>query len=387
MSHNPELYQLLIDTIRQSPAGKIPFVEYMDLVLYHPQHGYYASQAAIVGPGGDFITSPHLGHDFGELLAVQFAEMWDLLERPNPFDVVEMGAGQGLIAADVLNYLEQHDPECLSALRYWIVEKSEAMKGAQQQRLAQWPQVRWSSLEELPTDLVGCLFANELVDALPVHQVVRTADDLQEVYVTVRGEGLDEVTGPLSTPALRSYFDFVGVNLLSPEYAEGYRTEVNLAALDWMAMVAEHLFRGYVLTIDYGYPASRYYGRVRSQGTLQCYYRHGHHDNPYSHIGHQDITAHVDFTALEKQGRRHGLEKIGVTQQGLFLMALGIGDRLNQLAQIQATDPQTLNGAIQRRQTLHQLINPVGLGNFMVLVQGKGVDTTTLKGLVVPPLA
>lgn len=388
MPHNPVLYDILTATIEAAPEGRIPFADYMDLVLYHPEHGYYASQDAIIGPSGDFITSPHLGHDFGELLAVQFAEMWHHLNRPDPFDVVEMGAGQGLIAADTLAYLETHHADCFAALCYRIVEQSPALRASQQQRLSRWRhKLRWQDLEQLPARLVGCFFSNELVDALPVHQVVRTADGLGEIYVTVRGEGLAEVVGPLSTPALREYFHLVKVDLFAPEYSQDYRTEVNLAALDWLKAVADHLERGYVLTVDYGYPASRYYSRVRSQGTLQCYYRHAHHDNPYSHIGHQDITAHVDFTALEYQGERCGLEKIGVTQQGLFLMALGIGDRLNQLAEIQQRDAQTLNYAIRRRQALHELMNPMGMGNFMVLVQGKGIDATLpLRGLTVPPL-
>ena len=191
-----------------------------------------------------------------------------------------------------------------------------------------------------------------------------------------------------STPRLADYFALVGIDLADPQYAPGYRTEVHLAALDWMQTVAAKLRHGYVLTVDYGYPASRYYSRARAQGTIQCYYQHAHHDNPYSHLGHQDITAHVNFTALERQGEACGLETLGATQQAMFLMALGLGDRLNALSQIQATDTDTINLAIQRRDRLHQLINPMGLGNFMVLVQGKGLssDAKTLKGLTVPPL-
>lgn len=387
MSHQPDLFRLIVEAIGRSPNQRISFAEYMELALYHSEHGYYASQDAIIGPGGDYITSPHLGNDFGELLAVQFAEIWEHLQRPDPFDLVEMGAGQGLIAADVLGYLQQHHPDCFAALQYRIVEKSPALRALQQQRLVHWQaKLHWQELAELPA-IAGCIFSNELVDALPVHRVAKVDSQLQEIYVTTDGEQLAEIFSDLSTPALQAYFEFVGVDLFATEYPPAYSTEVNLAALDWLTEVASHLKRGYVLTIDYGYPASRYYSRVRSQGTLQCYYRHAHHDNPYAHIGHQDITAHVDFTALEKQGARCGLEKIGVTQQALFLMALGIGDRLNQLAEIQQTDAQTLNYAIKQRQALHDLINPMGMGNFVVLVQGKGVDSTKpLRGLTVPPM-
>ncbi|WP_035993165.1 class I SAM-dependent methyltransferase [Leptolyngbya sp. KIOST-1] len=393
MPHNPVLYEVLRDRIHQSPQGRIPFAEFMELALYHPQGGYYTTKDAILGFEGDFVTSAHLGHDFGELIATQFAEMWAHLERPNPFALVEMGAGQGLIAADVLSTLQNHFPGCFAALDFQIVEKSDQLRVAQERRLSPWAgKVSWLTLEDIADDsITGCLFSNELVDALPVHQVVITESGLQEVYVTLT-DGPDspvrEVVDAPSTPRLADYFTFVGIDLADAQYAPGYRTEVHLAALGWMKTVAAKLHRGYVLTIDYGYPASRYYSRARAQGTLQCYYQHAHHNDPYSHLGYQDITAHVNFTALERQGERCGLETLGATQQGMFLMALGLGDRLTALGQIQASDPATVNLAIQRRDRLHQLINPMGLGNFVVLVQGKGLAdrAKTLKGLTVPPL-
>ncbi len=393
MPHDPTLYQVLCDRIRQSPQGRIPFAEFMELALYHPQGGYYTTKDAILGFEGDFVTSAHLGHDFGELLATQFAEMWEHLGRPNPFSLVEMGAGQGLVAADALGALQNHYPDCFAALSYQIVEKSDRLRAAQEQRLSPWAgRVSWLNLDDIPDDsITGCLFSNELVDALPVHQVVMTKSGLQEVYVTLADDSdapIVEVLDAPSTPRLADYFTFIGIDLADPQYASGYRTEVHLAAIDWMKTVAAKLHQSYVLTVDYGYPASRYYNRARAQGTLQCYYQHAHHDNPYSHLGHQDITAHVNFTALERQGEQCGLETVGVTQQGMFLMALGLGDRIAALGQIQANDPTTVNLAIQRRDKLHQLINPMGLGNFMVLVQGKGLtsEAKTLKGLTVPPL-
>ncbi len=393
MPHNPALHQVLRDRIHQLPHGRIPFAEFMDLALYHPEGGYYTTKDSILGFEGDFVTSAHLGHDFGELLANQFAEMWVHLGCPSPFSLVEMGAGQGLVAADVLGALQNHHPDCFAVLVYQIAEKSDRLRAAQQDRLAPWMgKVTWVELETLPDDsITGCLFSNELVDALPVHQVVMTESGLQEVFVTLADNpdsSPTEILGSPSTPRLADYFAFVGIDLADPQYAPGYRTEVHLAALDWMATVAAKLHRGYVLTVDYGYPASRYYSRARAQGTIQCYYQHAHHDNPYSHLGHQDITAHVNFTALERQGEACGLETLGATQQAMFLMALGLGDRLNALSQIQATDTDTINLAIQGRDRLHQLINPMGLGNFLVLVQGKDLkgNAKILKGLTVPPL-
>lgn len=395
MAHNPVLYDLLCDRLRQADDQRLTFADFMALVLYHPQAGYYSTQQAAIGPQGDFVTSPHLCADFGELLAKQMAELWHHLGQPDPFTLVEMGAGQGIMAADLLAYLERHHHDCFAALRYIIVEASGVLRQVQRQRLMAWgDRVAWQTLADIPADSVtGCFLSNELVDALPVHQVVLTEAGLQEVYVALDLErnGFQEVIAPLSTPQIQDYFDLVGINWAAPTYAVGYRTEAHLAALDWMQTVATKLHRGYVLTIDYGYPASRYYNRSRAQGTVQCYYRHAHHSDPYAHLGHQDITAHVNFTALERQGDRSGLKTLGITQQAMFLMALGLGDRLTDLAQIQDTDRATVNQAIQRRDQLHQLMNPMGLGNFLVLLQGKNLSPEALaqpiQGFTVPPLA
>jgi SAM-dependent MidA family methyltransferase len=397
-NNNPVLCQLIASRIAQAPQQRITFAEYMDLVLYHPQHGYYARDKVNIGGPGDFFTSPHLGSDFGELLAEQFLEMWEILGHPHGFTIAEMGAGQGLIAADILRYLDRHHQDFFRALEYVIVEKTAAMRTTQQRLLASQKQVRWCGLEEIADrSIVGCAFSNELVDALPVHQVVAVGGQLQEIYVTVKElDRLEsgqkdiefvEAIGELSTPRLAEYFNLVGIAFPSDNYPEGYRTEVNLAALDWLKTAAEKLQRGYLLTVDYGYPASSYYRPTRSEGTLQCYYQHGHHNNPYIYIGHQDLTAHVDFTALERQGELCGLQLLGFTQQGLFLMALGLGERLVALSD-PALAPQSLQEVLQRREALHQLIDPMGLGDFRVLIQSQGLQETeqkrSLKGLRQP---
>uniref|UniRef100_UPI0030DA734B class I SAM-dependent methyltransferase n=1 Tax=Oscillatoria sp. FACHB-1407 TaxID=2692847 RepID=UPI0030DA734B len=392
---HPLLCKAIAEIIAQRPRHRIPFAEFMDLALYHPQYGYYATNQVNIGGEGDFFTSPHLGVDFGELLAEQFVDLWHLLDRPHPFTLLEMGAGQGLLVRDILRYLHRHHFECFDAIAYIIVEKSPALVVEQQQRYHKLVQaygnLSWSTLDEIPSNsIVGCCFSNELVDAFPVHQVVVQAGKLCEIYVTTdaQSESLRfvEVVDALSTPRLAEYFEFVDVPLLSQPNAEGYRTEVNLAALDWVGAIANRLHRGYVLTIDYGYPAMRYYSPGRSQGTLQCYYQHTHHSDPYIHIGRQDITAHVDFTALERQGDRCGLQTVGFTQQGLFLMALGLGDRLAALSDPVKTENQSVNDILRRREALHSLMNPMGLGNFGVLLQSKGMDAQTPvpKGFQMP---
>lgn len=388
MTSNSALCTAIAYHISTSPQGRITFAEFMDLALYHPEHGYYSSHAVKIGfQGSDFFTSPHLGTDFGELLAEQFLQMWEILARPVAFSLVEMGAGQGLLAMHILNYSRLHYPDFFAALDYVIVEKSPGLKQEQQQRLQDFP-VRWCSLADIPPDsLTGCFFSNELVDALPVHQFILEAGEMREVYVT---NGKDEseavfveVTGELSTPELQKYLDLVEIDLTAG-YEDGYRSEINLAAGDWLSIVADRLHRGYVLTIDYGYPAHRYYNPRRSQGSLQCYYNHRHHDNPYINVGMQDITAHVDFTALERWGDRYGLEKIGFIQQGLFLMALGLGERLSAISH----QDLPLSQLLKRREALHQLIDPTEIGSFGVLIQSKGLQQTEiaqpLKGLTVP---
>ncbi|MBF2046212.1 MAG: class I SAM-dependent methyltransferase [Leptolyngbya sp. IPPAS B-1204] len=388
---NPALCQLIAQQIAASPEQRITFAEFMELALYQPQYGYYATNRGQAGIQRDFFTSPHLGSDFGELLAEQFADLWHQLDCPNPFILVEMGAGQGLLVQDIVRYLHRHQFECFAALEYWIIEKSPALIVAQQQRLRSltdsWGKLVWHSWEEIPSNsIVGCCFSNELVDALPVHLVEVTEGNLQEVYVALNSENqIREVIAPLSTRRIEEYFKLIDIDLLSDRYPQPYRTEVNLAALDWLSTVADRLQRGYLLTIDYGYPAHRYYSPTRDQGTLQCYTQHAHHNDPYIAIGQQDITAHVNFTALERQGEQCGLQTIGFTQQGLFLMALGLGERLNALSN--PTPDQTVQEILKRRETLHALIDPTGLGNFGVLVQAKGVDPSqSLKGLTVPPL-
>lgn len=385
-SANLDLVGYLQGEIASAPQQRLSFAQYMDAALYHPRYGYY-SRGAKLGATGDFVTSAHLSADFGEMLAVQLAQIWQILGQPQPFDVVEMGAGQGILAVDILRYLKQHHPSVFEAIAYTIVETSPQLRVQQQQ--IRGANVRWCRWEEITDEsLVGCCFSNELVDAFPVHQVVWNGDELQEIYVTTDEAGkFQEVVGELSTSRLREYFELVGIDVTS--FPEGYRTEVNLQALAWVDTVASKLQRGYVLTVDYGYEAHRYYSPARSRGTLQCYRQHRYHDNPYVFVGEQDITAHVDFTALQRQGHRSGLKTEGFVQQGLFLMALGLGDRMAELGRgDRAATGQDIVQVMQRRDVLHSLVDPRGLGGFGVLVQSKGLtgDRQPLKGLTAPPM-
>ncbi len=378
---NSALIDILQERIANSPQQRITFADYMDLVLYHDREGYY-SRGRGLGETGDFVTSVHLCPDFGEMLAEQFVQMWEILGKPQPFSLLELGAGQGILAGDVLSYIERKYPEFLEAIDYTIVEKSRQLKAQQQQRLKTY-NVRWFELEEIPENaIVGCIFSNEFFDALPVHLFGIEQGELKEIYVTIKNNELVETIGEPSTPDLKNYFANLSIEIGDRVY-EGYRSEVNLAALEWIEAISKRLQRGYVLTIDYGYPAARYYQPHRREGTLQCYYRHHFHDDPYAYVGEQDLTAHVNFTALEIWGARSQLVKLGFAPQALFLMALGIGDRIAEISN--SSNSVDLTNALHRRQVLHRLIDPMGVGNFGVLIQAKGLDSEqksqVLRGL------
>ncbi|PAX57039.1 class I SAM-dependent methyltransferase [Brunnivagina elsteri] len=400
MQSNSNLTNIIIERIKANPKHRITFAEYMDMALYYPESGYYSTQALNLGKSGDFFTSVHLGADFGEMLAVQFAQIWQILGKPIPFTLVEMGAGQGYLAKDILNYLHQQHEDLFTNLEYIIIEKSNNLKKLQQQTLDDFSQginqninLRWCNLEEITNNsVVGCFLSNELVDAFPIHQFTLTAGKLKEIYVGLAEKSdisdvedspdFVEIIDEPSTLQLSEYFQLDEIDISN--YPDEYRSEVNLAALDWLTLLSKKLQRGYILTIDYGYSASRYYNPRRNQGTLQCYYQHKRHDNPYVLVGQQDITAHVDFTALERWGESCGLHKVGFTQQALFLMALGLGERISSLSESKLP----LLDMLRRRDSLHQLLDPLGVGGFCVLLQSKGLSmveaAASLTGFVIP---
>jgi SAM-dependent MidA family methyltransferase len=382
MTH--QLEEMIQKTIKNNPHQKITFAEYMNLVLYQPEFGYYSGGKVKIGHQGDFFTSASLGSDFGELLAEQFREMWYLLGKPKPFHLVEMGAGSGLLAADIFAYLKLREPDLFAVLKYLIVEESPSLIKQQQELLQKsldkGIDLSWKTWQEIPDNsLVGCCFSNELVDAFPVHLITVENQKIQEIYVTITDDQLTEIVGDISTNEIIDYFQLLNLDFPNQSYPENYRTEVNLIALDWLTTLSNKLKRGYLLTIDYGYSAEKYYHPQRYQGTLQCYFQHRRHANPYVNLGRQDLTTHVNFTALQLQGELSGFVNLGLTQQGLFLMALGLGDRLSSLSNGQFS----LGEILHRRDALHQLIEPQGLGGFGVLIQAKGLNPqeSNLKGL------
>jgi SAM-dependent MidA family methyltransferase len=353
--------------------GRITFAEYMDACLYHPEHGYYTN--ADQGERRDYITSVDVTPVFGRLLARQFHEMWTVLGRPQPFALVEAGAGTGRLAKQVLDYARESLGEFYEAIRYVAVERAAVRRTTQATKLEKhMANNRFCSCEELPAEIPnGCIFSNELFDALAVHRVLRANEDLQEIYVTHTQNEFREEFGPLSSIGIAEYFDAQAITL-----REGQMAEVSLAACDWIEDTARRLRRGFLLTIDYGYEAQQLYDERHMRGTLMAYDRHRAGEDFYRAPGAQDLTAHVNFTALDLCGARSGLVRAGFTSQMNFLLALA---RHSNFADLESTGANG-HDKLTARSHFKTLIHPEGMGEtFKVLIQQKGIDSVTLAGL------
>lgn len=356
------LSELIINKIKQD--GPISFRDFMEIALYYPEFGYYMSEKNRIGKEGDFYTSPNVTLVFGEMIGKQIVEMQQLIKEP-VFTVVEIGAGTGLLSLDVLDYLEKH-PTC--EFDYCIIEKSPALREEQKKRLGE--KARWvDSIQEL-SGMTGCVFSNELVDAFPVH-LVQMENELMEVHVGYYNSKFIEVLKP-ATEELIYYFSELNVVL-----PQGFRTEINLEAVKWVQDVASSLKKGFVLTIDYGYPSSELYAEYRDSGTIMCYYRHTTSENPYAHAGEQDITSHVNFSALDHWGHKFGLERCGFTDQAHFLMGLGIE---NYLETLQKNEPENY---LKKMLPIKTLVLEMG-EKFKILIQGKGIACKELSCLRYP---
>ncbi len=347
------LEALIHDRVRA--AGALTFAEYMDLALYHPQFGYYTAGKPKVGWAGDFFTSPHLTALFGACIARQLAQMWEKLARPHPFRVVEQGAGQGLLAAQVQTFAREHAPALAEALAYQAVDVGQPPVGA--------PHV---------------LLSNELIDAFPVHLVETRGGRLYEIFVVERDGRLAEQPDEPSSEEVARYLDRFKVPWRG--FGDGWRAEVNLRALEWMRGVAARLAPGgFVLTIDYGDLARKLYTRQRRRGTLLCYFHHMTNEEPLARPGRQDMTAHVNFSALIEEGRRVGLRRSRFTTQREFLLGWGISEDVEALRRSQFDAAETarhtdqgqaaLLRLVSLRNAVSALLDPGGLGGFRVLIQ------------------
>jgi SAM-dependent MidA family methyltransferase len=355
------LEELLAERILR--YGPLPFADFMRECLYHPVHGYYSkaeSQRFV-----DYYTSVDVHPIFGRLLARKFAELWEKLGRPKEFVLVEAGAGVGRLAQHILGFCKARLQDFCSAVQYVAVERSTSRREQALARLERHTAAgRLRVSAEIPQRIhAGCVFSNELIDALPVHRLVMTECGLQEIFVGCEHGKFVDVIAPVSTCAINEYFAAQAIAL-----PEGQYVEAGLEACDWIAEVGRRIERGFVLTIDYGHCAAELFDEHHMRGTLLAYRGHRVSEDFYASPGEQDLTAHVNFTALETWGRRSGLETEEFTSQTAFLLALG---QPNEFADLY--DPgQTEAEQVRARLQLKTLVHPEGMGErFQVLLQRK----------------
>lgn len=364
--------ELLIKEKIKSGA-EISFREFMELALYHPQWGYYTSHKPKIGKDGDFYTSPHVGDMFGRMMAKQITSLWRQLGQPPKFYLVEYGAGKGLLARDILTELNRAEREFFSAIRYNIIEISDSLKNIQYKNLAEASQlladkVQWvDHVNQVAINpFIGCVLSNELLDAFPVHLICQTKSGIKEAVIKLdEQENLTYEFTKSINEEIKDYLKIATVPL-----ADGQIMEVNRDAIKWLAQVATALKKGFIITIDYGYLAQELTAPHRFEGTVLCYEKHQVKENPLENVGNRDITAHVNFSALQNYGIEFGLTNVEYTTQGKFLIDLGIFQLLED------DDSGVFNlESFSKKQKVRQLIMPGGMGDtFKVLIQGKNIQ-------------
>lgn len=354
--------QAFLDVIqaRYAPNTDIPFDTWMNCLLYQPSWGYYTEGLEkISGPSsslnhlkGDFTTAPELSPWFGRTLAIQAKQ---ILQASDSHHILEFGAGSGKLARSILEQWQPPLPH------YFIVEVSPNLKKRQQQTLSDYlDHITW--LDNLPTDFSGCILANEVLDAMPVKLVQWNEHHLDEVYVSWE-------TGVLHYNHKPAHNEVQALMQNRMPWLNGYRTEINLHAEAWVRSIGQYLSKGGVILIDYGFPRREYYHPQRHQGTLMCHLQHHAHDNPLMYPGLQDITAHVDFTAMADAAYEAGLEILGYTSQARFLMNCGLLQHLNNL------DPNDIAHYAKTIGPVQKLLSEAEMGElFKVMLLGKGID-------------
>ncbi len=349
---------------------KITFRDFMQIALYHPKYGYYSRHVFPFGGRGDFVTSPHTHALFGALLARQIMQMWEIAGRAD-FKLVEMGAGSGFLARDILTYLS--DKEIFDYITYVIIEPLENLKNFQRKCLNNFRDkvVFIPDIAELPP-FSGCFLSNELLDAFPVHLMEYQNNRFLEVYVCGNHlEGFRYCLDGPSSSELTEYFADIRL-----DFEDGYRTEVNLEIRKWIDKLSSVMNKGFILTIDYGHTAREYFHPARNRGTLLAYRGQTVNENVMCCPGDQDITAHVNFTDLHKWGQQVGFCTLGYTSQWAFLAGLDVESTLKELG-------DDLEPFSEKRAALKMLFLPQGMGeSHKVLIQSKNIPAgVTLKGL------
>jgi SAM-dependent MidA family methyltransferase len=358
---------------RIADAGPMTFAEYMEACLYDSEHGYYSRAEG--ERFHDYYTSADVHPIFGRLLARQLEEMWRAMGAPAEFQIVELGAGGGRLAATILDFAREKLPEWYASIRYVTVEISELRRESQRRVFGSHVAPGGIELQsQLPERIErGCVISNEFFDALPVHRVVFDAGKLREIFITNHDGELGEVRGEPSSPEVAEYFVVREIAL-----EDGQQAEVNLAARDWIGRIGRSLQRGFVVTIDYGHDARELYNERHMRGTLLAYQDHRASENFYDAPGEQDLTAHVNFSDLESHGEAAGLRALGRVSQAQFLLALGRDNEFADLYDGAMSEPDR----IRARLKLKTLIHPEAMGEtFSVLIQSMDVEASELTGL------
>jgi SAM-dependent MidA family methyltransferase len=332
----------------------------MHLALFSHQGGYYYSNKN--SNQRDYFTSPLSHPVFGALISLQLKEVWEIMERPKKFPIIELGSGSGVLSRDIVRFVSETEPAFFDSMRYCAVDYKPSSNP-------------FSGIEFLKSDshpfkeIRGCIISNELVDSFPVHRFLCDGSGFKEIYVTLDGDDFIELIGEISTPRIYQ-------RLSEYQILEGLHGEVNLAMENWCDSLADILKQGLILTVDYGDKAELLYTVGRKHGTLNCYYNHTVTGNPYLSIGDQDITAHVDFSALIAIGENSGLHTAGFTTQRQFLRNLGFQQFLNILSR--SNIGQSVMDV--NRFGMMELVKAPGMGGFKVLGQTKGLEGKTLSG-------
>ncbi len=347
---------------RIQQQGPIGFADFMEMALYQPGLGYYSAGLTKLGAGGDFITAPELGSVFAHSLAVTIQACAEALTR---YDILEIGAGSGALAAGLLRELSNTPPR-----RYWILERSGDLRDRQQQRLqSEVPElagrVRW--IDRPPSDFHGVILANEVIDALPAERFRLSPAGIEQQRVAAPADQLQLIWSP-AEPSLQQIVEGVLASLPQP-LAAGYESELHPQLGSWLADFADGLAHGLLLLADYGYPRAAYYHPDRQHGTLRCHYRHRVHDDPLFWPGLQDITASVDFTAVAQAGVAHGLELSGYATQAAFILETAADYMEDRLAALKETERYALARQIR------QLTLPGAMGErFQIIAFNRNLD-------------
>ncbi len=348
--------------------GPISFARFMELALYDAAGGYYARGGSVLGPRGDFFTASDVGRVFGASIARQLLEIDRRIGPLDPFHVIEFGSGRGLLARDVLDAMADLDSGLASRLRYLLVDRSRAMLEESRRRVSEGRSLRPAELEG---GFCGCVLAVELFDALAVHRVRRRGGRLVELLVGLDDDALVELEGPCS-PEVRTIAERYGAAA-----DEGTEAEVAAAVDAQLGTMAGCLDLGVMLIVDYGERANKLYDASRPLGTLLAYHRQTTNRSYLERVGRQDLTAHVNFSALEDRARSVGLRVLGLTTQDRFLISNGILDAFRPDDPARLHDPRRVKLRLQAM----QLIHPSGMGRrFKVLALAQGCDPV-LTGL------